>query len=158
MIRNADAMQESAFTVTKPDGFVPAHHPLWAIRVPMNKAPTAMNRWSSAILAGSGRDALAPENPGRALSTGWQHVGTGKTHETTHAITAGSKHEVTLHLAASMSVANSVNPHLPLRYIYSCRGIRVLTNITCAQYSWGPGDVQHDPADACPVNAPQGRA
>ena len=87
MIRNADAMQESAFTVTKPDGFVPAHHPLWAIRVPMNKAPTAMNRWSSAILAGSGRDALAPENPGRALSTGWHHVGTGKTHETTHAIT-----------------------------------------------------------------------
>jgi hypothetical protein len=130
LIRNAGAMQESAFPVTKPDGFVPAHHRLRAIRVPINKAPMALNRQSSANLAGSGHDAFAPENPGRGYSTGWLHGGTGKIHETTDTITPCSKHEVTLHLPASMSVANSVNSLMSLRYIYSCWGIRVLTNIS----------------------------
>jgi len=73
MVRSADAMQESAFTVTKPDGFVPAHHPLRAIRVLMNKAPTAMNpsvqrdsRWQRSGRVCAGRpgpslvDRLAP--------------------------------------------------------------------------------------------------
>jgi hypothetical protein len=136
VIRNADAMPESAFTLTRPDGFVPAHHRLRAIRVPMNKAPMAMNRRSSAILIGRGRDAFAPENPGRALSTGWHDVGTGKIHETTHAITRCSKQKPTLDLATSMSVANSVSSLMPLRYIYSCQGIRVLTNVSCAPISW----------------------
>lgn len=78
-------------------------------------------------------------------------MGTGKTHETTAAVTRCSKHQVVPHLVASISLANSVNSLVPLGYLYSCRGMRVLTNITCARYSWGPGDVQHARADACPV-------
>jgi hypothetical protein len=47
-MRGGDAMQESLFTVAKLDDFVPADHPLRAIRVLANDALTAMNSLCSA--------------------------------------------------------------------------------------------------------------
>ena len=46
-MRGADAMQESLFTVAKLDDFVPADHPLRAIRVLVNEALTAMKPGST---------------------------------------------------------------------------------------------------------------
>ena len=66
-MRGADAMQESLFTVAKLDDFVPADHPLRAIRVLVNDALTAMNAQFNAIYADSGRDSIAPEKLIRAL-------------------------------------------------------------------------------------------
>ena len=60
-------MQESLFTVAKLDDFVPADHPLRAIRVLVNDALTAMNTQFNAIYADSGRDSIAPEKLIRAL-------------------------------------------------------------------------------------------
>ena len=66
-MRGGDAMQESLFTVAKLDDFVPADHPLRAIRVLVNEALTAMNTQFNAIYADSGRDSIAPEKLTRAL-------------------------------------------------------------------------------------------
>ena len=66
-MRGADAMQESLFTVAKLDDFVPADHPLRAIRVLVNDALTAMNGLFNAIYADTGRDSIAPEKLMRAL-------------------------------------------------------------------------------------------
>ena len=60
-------MQESLFTVAKLDDFVPAEHPLRAIRTLVNDALTAMNTQFNAIYADTGRDSIAPEKLIRAL-------------------------------------------------------------------------------------------
>ncbi len=66
-MRGADAMQEGLFTVAKLDDFVPADHPLRAIRVLVNDALTAMNGRFNEIYADTGRDSIAPEKLIRAL-------------------------------------------------------------------------------------------
>lgn len=66
-MRGPDAMQESLFTIAKLDDFVPADHPLRAIRVLVNDALAAMNSRFNAIYADSGRDSIAPEKLIRAL-------------------------------------------------------------------------------------------
>jgi transposase len=66
-MRGPDAMQESLFTVAKLDDFVPADHPLRAIRVLVNDALTAMNTRFNDIYADRGRDSIAPEKLIRAL-------------------------------------------------------------------------------------------
>ena len=53
-MRGPDAMQESLFTVAKLDDFVPADHPLRAIRVLVNEALAAMNGWFNEIYADTG--------------------------------------------------------------------------------------------------------
>jgi hypothetical protein len=114
MTRSADAMQEGAFTVAKLDGFVPAHHPLRAIRVPMSTPSMAMNRRSNVILAGNGRDAFAPEEPGRALSTAQRHsMCTANAVHTPDAITRYSKHQVIPHFIACIFGANSITSLMP---------------------------------------------
>lgn len=60
-------MQESLFTVAKLDDFVPAEHPLRAIRTLVNDALTAMNTQFNVIYADTGRDSIAPEKLIRAL-------------------------------------------------------------------------------------------
>ena len=60
-------MQESLFTVAKLDDFVPADHPLRAIRMLVNDALTVMNARFNAIYADSGRDSIAPEKLIRTL-------------------------------------------------------------------------------------------
>jgi len=67
LMRGADATQESLFTVAKLDDFVPADHPLRAIRVLVNEALAAMNSQFDAIYAERGRDSIAPEKLIRAL-------------------------------------------------------------------------------------------
>jgi transposase len=66
-MRGADAMQEGLFTVAKLDDFVPADHPLRAVRILVNDALRAMNDQFNAIYADSGRDSIAPEKLVRAL-------------------------------------------------------------------------------------------
>jgi transposase len=66
-MRGPDAMQESLFTVAKLDDFVPADHPLRAIRVLVNDALTAMNTRFNEVYANTGRDSIAPEKLIRAL-------------------------------------------------------------------------------------------
>ena len=66
-MRGPDAMQESLFTVAKLDDFVPADHPLRAIRVLVNDALAAMNTRFNEIYADTGRDSIAPEKLIRAL-------------------------------------------------------------------------------------------
>lgn len=66
-MRGPDATQESLFTVAKLDDFVPADHPLRAIRVLVNDALAAMNSRFNGIYADSGRDSIAPEKLVRAL-------------------------------------------------------------------------------------------
>src|SRR5258706_4552058 len=66
-MRGADAMQESLFTVAKLDDFIPADHPLRAIRQLVNEALTGMNARFDEIYADSGRDSIAPEKLIRAL-------------------------------------------------------------------------------------------
>ena len=60
-MRGPDAMQESLFMVAKLDDFVPADHPLRAVRVLVNVALTEMNARFNAVYAPSGRDSIAPE-------------------------------------------------------------------------------------------------
>jgi hypothetical protein len=134
VIRSADAMPEGSFGVATLDGFVPAHHPLRARRVPMSTPSMAMNRRSKVTLAGNRRDASAPEDQGRALSTGRCHGGTGKTDATMDALAHRGKPQTMPPLAGPFSVAHFVDSVLPLRYLYSCRRIRVLTNVTCARF------------------------
>lgn len=66
-MRGADAMQESLFTVAKLDDFVPADHPLRAVRLLVNEALMGMNARFNQIYAPSGRDSIAPEKLIRAL-------------------------------------------------------------------------------------------
>jgi len=60
-MRGADITQESLFTVAKFDDFVPANHPLRAIR---KLADTALQRMSAlfdTLYADTGRASIAPE-------------------------------------------------------------------------------------------------
>jgi transposase len=60
-------MQESLFTVAKLDDFVPADHPLRAIRVLVNEALGQLNWLFDAMYAERGRESIAPEKLLRAL-------------------------------------------------------------------------------------------
>jgi transposase len=66
-MRGPDAMQESLFTMAKPEDFVPEDHPLRAIRHSVNAALTQMNPRFNGIYAPNGRDSIAPEKLIRAL-------------------------------------------------------------------------------------------
>jgi transposase len=66
-MRGADVMQESFFTVRRLEDFVPADHPLRAIRLLVNEALVRMNSLFDGIYAASGRDSIAPEKLMRAL-------------------------------------------------------------------------------------------
>src|SRR5690242_13091830 len=66
-MRGSDAMQESLFTMAKLEDFVPADHPLRAIRVLVNEALGQLNSLFSTIYADTGRESIAPEKLIRAL-------------------------------------------------------------------------------------------
>lgn len=60
-------MQEALFTVAKLDDFVPADHPLRAIRTLVNEALARLNSLFNTVYAGSGRASVAPEKLLRAM-------------------------------------------------------------------------------------------
>lgn len=60
-------MQEGLFTLAKLDDFVPADHPLRAIRVLVNEALGGLNELFNSIYADSGRASIAPEKLLRAM-------------------------------------------------------------------------------------------
>lgn len=66
-MRGTDAMQESLFTVSKLEDFVPTDHPLRAVRLLVNEALARLNGLFDTIYADSGRDSIAPEKLMRAL-------------------------------------------------------------------------------------------
>ena len=66
-MRGTDAMQESLFTVTKLEDFVPVDHPLRAVRLLVNEALLRLNGLFDMIYADSGRESIAPEKLMRAL-------------------------------------------------------------------------------------------
>lgn len=66
-MRGSDVMQESLFTITKLEDFVPVDHPLRAIRLLVNEALVRLNALFDTIYADSGRDSIAPEKLVRAL-------------------------------------------------------------------------------------------
>lgn len=65
-MRGADAMQESLFTVSKLDDFVPENHPLRNVRRLVDEALVKLNWLFDTIYADSGRDSIAPERLMRA--------------------------------------------------------------------------------------------
>ena len=66
-MRGSDVMQESLFTVSKLEDFVPADHPLRAIRLLVNEALAQLNGLFGTIYADTGRESIAPEKLVRAL-------------------------------------------------------------------------------------------
>jgi transposase len=66
-MRGSDGLQEGLFTLAKLDDFVPADHPLRAIRGLVNEALTGLNSRFNAIYADSGRASIAPEKLMRAM-------------------------------------------------------------------------------------------
>lgn len=66
-MRGSDAMQESLFMVNQLNDFVPADHPLRAIRLLVNEALVRLNGLFNTIYADSGRESIAPEKLMRAL-------------------------------------------------------------------------------------------
>lgn len=54
-------MQESLFSMSKLEDFVPADHPLRAVRALVNEALTKLNGLFNVIYAASGRASIAPE-------------------------------------------------------------------------------------------------
>jgi transposase len=54
-------MREGLFTLAKLDDFVPAGHPLRAVRVLVNEALAGLNERFNSIYADSGRASIAPE-------------------------------------------------------------------------------------------------
>jgi transposase len=66
-VRGTDEMQESLFTVSKLEDFVPADHPLRAVRLLVNEALARLNGLFDTLYADSGRDSIAPEKLMRAL-------------------------------------------------------------------------------------------
>jgi transposase len=60
-------MQEALFTVAKLEDFVPADHPLRAIRTLVNEALAGLNELFNTIYADSGRASIAPEKLLRAM-------------------------------------------------------------------------------------------
>ena len=66
-MRGSDAMQESLFMVNKLNDFVPADHPLRAIRLLVNEALVRLNGLFNTIYADTGRESIAPEKLMRAM-------------------------------------------------------------------------------------------
>lgn len=66
-MRGSDGMQEGLFTLAKLDDFVPADHPLRAIRALVNGALSGLNELFNSIYADSGRASIAPEKLLRAM-------------------------------------------------------------------------------------------
>ena len=66
-MRGSDGMQEALFTVAKLDDFVPADHPLRAIRGLVNEALAGLNSLFNTVYADSGRASVAPEKLLRAM-------------------------------------------------------------------------------------------
>jgi transposase len=66
-MRGSDGMQEALFTVAKLEDFVPAEHPLRAIRGLVNEALVGLNALFNTIYADSGRASIAPEKLLRAM-------------------------------------------------------------------------------------------
>ena len=67
LMRGSDGMQEGLFTLAKLDDFVPADHPLRAIRALVNEALGGLNELFNSIYADSGRASIAPEKLLRAM-------------------------------------------------------------------------------------------
>jgi transposase len=67
LMRGSDGMQEGLFTLAKLDDFVPADHPLRAIRMLVNEALGGLNDLFNSIYADSGRASVAPEKLLRAM-------------------------------------------------------------------------------------------
>lgn len=65
-MRGADVMQESLFSVTKLDDYVPASHPLRNVKRLVDEALVKLNWLFDTIYADSGRDSIAPEKLLRA--------------------------------------------------------------------------------------------
>jgi transposase len=66
-MRGADGMQEALFTLAKLEDFVPAEHPLRAIRGVVNEALAGLNSLFNTVYADSGRASVAPEKLLRAM-------------------------------------------------------------------------------------------
>ena len=66
-MRGADEMQESLFTMSKLEDFVPADHPLRPIRTLVNEALEQLNGLFNKIYSDTGRASIAPEKLMRAL-------------------------------------------------------------------------------------------
>lgn len=66
-MRGVDGLQENLFTVAKLDDFIPANHPLRAVRELVNPALQRLNGLFNLIYADSGRESIAPEKLLRAL-------------------------------------------------------------------------------------------
>ncbi len=66
-MRGSDGMQEALFTVTKLEDFVPADHPLRAVRTLVNEALGRLNGTFNLIYADTGRASIAPEKLLRAM-------------------------------------------------------------------------------------------
>lgn len=67
LMRGSDGLQEGLFTLAKLDDFVPADHPLRAIRMLVNQALVGLNELFNSIYADSGRASIAPEKLLRAM-------------------------------------------------------------------------------------------
>ncbi|BAU73902.1 Hypothetical protein ppKF707_4114 [Metapseudomonas furukawaii] len=65
-MRGADITQESLFTIAKLDDFVPANHPLRAIRKLADTALLRMSALFDTVYADTGRASIAPEKLMRA--------------------------------------------------------------------------------------------
>lgn len=65
-MRGTDGMQESLFTIAKLGDFVPADHPLRAIRILVNEALVRLGGLFNAIYADTGRASIPPEKLIRA--------------------------------------------------------------------------------------------
>ena len=66
-MRGSDGMQEALFTVAKLEDYVPADHPLRAIRTLVNQALDRLNGLFNVIYADTGRASIAPEKLLRAM-------------------------------------------------------------------------------------------
>ena len=66
-MRGSDGLQEGLFTLARLDDFVPAQHPLRAIRLLVNEALAGLNNRFNEVYASSGRASIAPEKLLRAM-------------------------------------------------------------------------------------------
>ena len=66
-MRGSDGMQEALFTVAKLDDFVPANHPLRAVRGVVDEALVRLSGLFNTMYADTGRASIAPEKLLRAM-------------------------------------------------------------------------------------------
>ena len=59
-MRGPDAMQEALFSFTSLEGFVPADHPLRAVKVLVDGSLRGLNELFNRIYADAGRASIAP--------------------------------------------------------------------------------------------------